>query len=106
MNYLFSVWDVPAVSIALVGGVIAGVVLQAVHPQSDEDARRSVLKVWIVAAIGTIFFAGQAAQAFVLDDPSLDHATSRWALWLLFSVTCGVGAYAGHRVRAYQEGKR
>lgn len=100
MSLLFEVWTFGSVSLAIFGGFVGGLVLQSIHPETIERsiAVRAFLKSWLIAVMGALFFTGQAVGEW--GGVPIEHVTSRFTLWLLFSVLIGVGAYVGLCIRA------
>jgi hypothetical protein len=93
-----------AVFLAIVGGAIVGFVLLAEIIQSDHfGTARPVARLFgaLIAVLGIVFggvfYAGQIAAAIADGDLAWPRAAARYALWVLFCLSAGVGTWAGLR---------
>lgn len=101
LQAITAVWTLPGVVTAIVGGMAAGLFVQAVHPRRErEDLRRIAgLKAFVLLWIGLLFWAGQIVDALLAGDELIARVVSRFALWVLFSIAGGAGVYLGHLAR-------
>lgn len=96
LKLFFQVFDWVALSYAVATGIAFGatVILYITlryPPKLPITTRRLAVVVGLAtASAGTLFFAGQVAQALATD-PLWPRAAARMALWEVFSVAIAVG---------------
>jgi hypothetical protein len=98
-NDFLSVWTVGGVSVAVLGGVLGGLVLA--QPQKPLltwrlASIRTIVTVAFLGFLGTLYYAGRTGEALVEQDGHLGRLIGAWFLWLVFCLGVGVGILLDH----------
>lgn len=106
MDWLFTVWSTASVIAAIGGGVGLGAFLvlvpqaaAATRPTPGDLRRLGAVVAAFLAWAGTVFYAGQVAEAWLTGDAGVPRIVSRFLLWIVFSVAVAAGVVATLRLR-------
>lgn len=101
MSYFLEAWDAGTVVLAIFGGTLFGAALQSVHNRTAlvRPFYRSALQSLYLIIAGLCFWPGQILEALQAGDQHIDRITSRFGLWILFSLAASVGSYVSAKPR-------
>lgn len=97
IDSLFSVWTPAAVTVAVFGGFLVGLLVVSRFDNPRFDARESVAVVsGLFAFVGFVFWSAQAVEVFVSEGPTLGwRVVSRFLLFVVFCAFTGLGTGVG-----------
>lgn len=92
MTPVFAFWTVftiPAVMIAIVGGVLTGIAIGSIFPPNPFVKKHRVFMAFtIMGVIGLVFFAGQTVEVYFGSQSELwTRLIARSILWIVFSLS-------------------
>lgn len=87
-----------AIVVAVIGGFAASILLRIIHPTFDRLPRdHAIRSAWIIATVATVFEIGVIVDCAVERPDLVGHSVVIYFLWLVFSLTVGVGTYVVDR---------
>ncbi len=92
MTWLSIVWSYSSVLAAIVGGFALGALVLW-----KQSPTLPVFRGGITLLVGSVFFSGQIITTLMTEPASTPRVTSRFFIWIVFSVAVGIGSWVSGR---------